>query len=231
MPKFSIEKCFFCEKKGLRKGARMIIEKNDLNTSKKLRAASCLPCKEKEEYQITLENLSSMSGISFETFGKYDCIGGSLLAYSPYLSYPYSDGEKKEIPIGLIDRTICKICDKPVKLLQSVEEHNAECHTEKTDKPVKCTSGCNAYYLESVIESHKKKCSILCPVCKTWFAVDTGHFDKVHPCHCCPFYGCATANHAMKNELEEDEEGVNKKLEHIKTTHIWKILEFEETDD
>ncbi|CAB3381060.1 Hypothetical predicted protein [Cloeon dipterum] len=213
----SFEECLYCDKTGLKKGSRVILESNLENPPGKIRAASCLPCTEIEDLHFDLTDLSLVSDVPFENFKNYPCITNSFRAFSKKVP----ESKKKKTLIGLLSRNLCRICWNYTKFGQKIADHNAEFHSK--EELVKCTFGCGSYCLERELKWHKQNCGILCPVCETTFAEDTGHFVHVHPCVTCPFPGCATAFRIKKNEHEEDVNGTNDFLKHIMTYHVWKI--------
>ncbi|CAB3381059.1 Hypothetical predicted protein [Cloeon dipterum] len=193
----------------------MILEKTDIkSSSRKIKAASCLPCTEGNELKFTLMNLSIVSDVPFENFKNYECIGNFFWAFSE-LKSPVSESEKKEIEVGLIDRYKCMICEQLIGATEKMADHVNQQHSE--EETFECTSGCGSYFRQRDMESHKAECGILCPAkyCKKKFAVNTGHFLHVHPCVTCTFHGCTTAFELTKG----GQGGINDYLMHIMTAH------------
>ncbi|XP_065351643.1 uncharacterized protein LOC135947014 [Cloeon dipterum] len=220
---YPITECFFCGKPALGKEYGKIVEKINAETSTKIRAALCISCSQKKEFKFTMADLCEVSDVPFEELKNYACIANPLRAFPENIP----DSQIKEIVIGISDRYQCQICLDFIELRKRVEDHHTESHPEIP--MFRCNSGCNLCYCLSSRKSHKAHCGIVCPVCKQKFAVDTGHFLRVDPCVKCPVSGCTTAFQIKKNELGEDENGINEFLMHIMTTHVWEILKFAET--
>ncbi|CAB3381064.1 Hypothetical predicted protein [Cloeon dipterum] len=214
---YPIERCFYCGRTNFQRDAKVLLEKEDLVTSSKITAVSCLSCTFKIEYRFTMDELSEISEVPLELLKNYPCITDSFGAF--FKDIPAS--ERENIFIGLADKYQCQVCEYFFDLCKRVEDHNTEKHSE--EDMAKCAPGCNMYFHQSDMESHKAKCAILCTVCEQRFAVDTGHFLNVHPCFPCPIYGCTTA--FKRNGQEEDVHGTNDFLKHIITYHVWQVVD------
>ncbi|CAB3381063.1 Hypothetical predicted protein [Cloeon dipterum] len=152
-----LAKCFYCERMDLKLGGRKILQKLDIVTSRKIIAASCLPCSNKIENQFTMGDLSEFSKVPVRKLHNYPCIQDAFSAFSKNIP----DSQKKDIVIGLTDKCECKMCGRFFEFTKSVEDHNTERHSNY--ETAKCTSGCDMYYQKKCINYHD--CSILCPLC------------------------------------------------------------------